>query len=65
MKNKPADANWNIQLDCQCPKCNEYVDLTDHSDFLDGRTYLSCLKSSKLEVVCPLCNHEFEVKCHF
>lgn len=61
-------ATWTIELNCDCPKCGEYVDLLTHSDFWDGRKDLalgehSTKRADRLPVACPECNHEFEVEC--
>lgn len=60
-------ASWTIELNCTCPKCNEYVDLLTHVDFWDGRKLDICEnmteRSSDIEVVCPECHHNFNVEC--
>lgn len=30
-------ATWDIQLNCDCPKCGGYVNLLHAPDFWDGR----------------------------
>ena len=62
-------ALWRIELNCTCPNCNEYVNLLDCCDFWDGikleigenNTY----RSRNIEVICPDCDHEFEVDCDY
>jgi hypothetical protein len=59
------EATWSISLDCDCPKCKEYVDLLTYSDFWDGRKFEPCESGTEItagvEVVCPECGHEFTV----
>jgi hypothetical protein len=60
-----VNATWNISLDCECPGCKNDVDLLDYADFWDGRYLNPCEhdtdRSRGVEVVCPMCGHEFEV----
>jgi len=62
-------ATWVVRLNCECPKCKKYVDLLDHVDFWDGRSLQICehgtKRSNALDVVCPDCDHEFEVFCEY
>ena len=62
-----VDANWTVELNCDCPKCGEYVDLLTAPDFWDGRhldiAEHGTKRSNALEVSCPKCGHDFEVSC--
>jgi len=64
-----AIATWHVSLDCDCPKCDEYVDLLDYADFWDGRTLEIAEhgtdNSTGVEVTCPKCGHEFTVNCEY
>lgn len=67
---KPVVAFWSFSLDTTCPSCNRHVDLTDHSDFWDGRSGLrvgeQCTPASTdVDVVCPACGYEFQVNCAY
>lgn len=58
-------ATWTIELNCHCPRCKEYVDLTDHLDFWECHRGMDAgesgtLLSTDAEVVCPECGHEFQ-----
>ena len=58
-------ATWTVELNCECPKCEKYVDLLMGADFWDGR-HLEIAESKKgLEVDCPECGFEFEVDCEY
>lgn len=69
MKNKSnIDAQWEVELNCYCPKCENFVNLLDATDFWDGHRYLDIPEhnteySNNLEVICPECDHVFEVCC--
>lgn len=40
MKNKSnIDAQWEVELNCYCPKCENFVNLLDATDFWDGHRY--------------------------
>lgn len=58
-------ATWTIELNCDCPKCEEYVDLLEFVDFWDGRSLdpgeNGTERSEDVDVVCPKCQHEFVV----
>lgn len=56
-------AQWTISLDCECPKCDQFVDLLLAADFWDGRRLEFAEAKKGLEVECPECGHEFEVDC--
>jgi len=64
---KPIRAVWNLELLCECPKCGKYVDLLTAADFWDGRQLqvLECDTelSDALDVWCPACLEEFDVRC--
>ena len=64
------DAQWHVELTCNCPKCGEHVNLLDAQDFWDGHRHLDIPEhdteqSSNLDVVCPECDHDFEVCCRW
>ena len=65
----PCSASWHVSLDCDCPKCGEYVNLLDAPDFWDGRALdipeHGTENSNNLEVQCPECGHEFKVCCEW
>jgi len=62
-------AQWLIGLTCVCPSCKEYVDLLEYPYFWDGRRLEvpehGTDRSRDLEVICPKCEHEFEVDCEY
>jgi hypothetical protein len=64
-----VEATWHASLDCECPGCNEDVDLLDDPDFWDGRNIEiaehGTLGTTDMEVVCPLCGHVFAVDCQW
>lgn len=72
MKTSPSsdtvtvEATWHIEFTCHCPACGKYVDLLEAPDFWDGRHLDICEhgteRSKAVEVWCPECEHEFEVK---
>lgn len=67
MQKSSIQAQWVVELNCDCPKCGEFVNLLDAPDFWDGRRLeipeYDTENSDNLEVVCPECYHEFEVCC--
>ena len=70
MKQQPSqiEAQWEVALHCKCPKCGEFVNLLDETDFWDGHRMLDIPEhdteySNNLEVFCPECGQEFEVCC--
>ena len=56
-------ADWCVELNCDCPKCGEWVNLLDAADFWDGRDLEIAENKKAVEVDCPKCGHEFEVDC--
>lgn len=64
-----VDATWTVELNCECPNCKEHVNLLDYADFWDGRKLEvpehGTERSKGVEVICPECDHEFEVDCHY
>lgn len=63
-------ATWCIYLNCDCPKCGEFVDLLEADDFWDAHERLQPVengteRSNNLAVRCPKCDHEFEVCCEY
>jgi hypothetical protein len=65
----PVAAQWTVELNCDCPKCGEYVDLLEYPDFWDGRKLEiaehDTERSRAVEVACPECDHVFEVECRY
>lgn len=65
----PVEAYWSLSLDCECPHCEEDVDLLEYADFWDGRSLDACehrtSRSRNVSVVCPLCCHEFTVNLNY
>jgi hypothetical protein len=57
------EACWNISLDCECPNCEESIDLTDGDDFWYGiqAGEHETRATKDFEVCCPKCDHEFKV----
>ena len=69
-KKAEVSATWDISLNCDCPKCGEFVDLLRADNFWDGHERLQPIengteRSNNLEVMCPECSHEFEVCCEY
>lgn len=64
-----AEAQWNISLDCNCPHCKEYVDLTGAPDFWEGLKMEAgehgTENSSNVAVYCPECGEEFTIDAVF
>ncbi|MBK8132636.1 MAG: hypothetical protein IPK48_07935 [Gammaproteobacteria bacterium] len=64
-------AMWDIALNCDCPKCGEFVDLLREGNFCwDNHERLQPIENgtdqaNDMEVVCPECGHEFEVCCEY
>jgi ribosomal protein S27AE len=63
-------AQWRVELDCDCPRCGEAVDLTDVEEFWQDHSNLDIPehgteRSDNLEVTCPECGHEFAVCCEW
>jgi phage FluMu protein Com len=64
-------ATWYLELNCHCPECKEFVDLLEADGFWDDRgTSLNVLehgtpRTKAVEVVCPKCDHEFEVRTEY
>jgi DNA-directed RNA polymerase subunit RPC12/RpoP len=56
-----VQAEWVIELNCECPSCKKDVDLTVTDDFWDGLQPAEDRKD--MEAVCPECGHEFIVDC--
>ena len=62
-------ATWELELNCQCPKCEEHVNLLDEVNFWDYRSLDICEygtdRSRNVDVVCPLCGHDFVVDLEY
>ncbi len=62
----PSQATWSVQLNADCPKCGDYIDLIDSPDFSWSKIdpcENGTERSKRLPVSCPECQHEFEVCC--
>jgi hypothetical protein len=66
---KNISATWNIELMCECPHCEEYVNLLDYCDFWVDRRLDVCEwgteRSKNVEAICPECNEEFVVDLEY
>lgn len=62
-------ASWTLELWCDCPNCNEYVNLLDYDDFWSDRELDAVEHSSERSidvcVVCPNCKHDFKVDLEY
>ena len=58
-------AQWTVELNCDCPKCGESVNLLDYPDFWDGRKLEIPERAKGVEVACPECDHQFEVDTEY
>jgi len=68
-------ATWDMGLNCNCPKCKEYVNLLptgEDDDTLENFWYqlstniTQILNNSKnVLVICPECEHVFTVDCEY
>ena len=65
MGNKNTEATWTVELNCDCPKCGEYVNLLDDPDFWEGRDLEIAERGKDVDVSCPNCEHEFKVDCEY
>ena len=59
-------ATWTVELNCECPNCEQQVDLLDFEDFWDGRRHLEIAEtgtrfSENVDVTCPNCRFDFFV----
>ena len=58
-------AVWNLELNCRCPKCDEYIDLLEGGDFWENNRVEVCEhstdKSKNIDAHCEGCEHEFKV----
>lgn len=61
----PICAHWLVELNCDCPKCGESVNLLDSPDFWDGRKLEIAERAEGVDVQCPECDHEFEVETYY
>lgn len=52
------EASWTIQLNVDCPHCDEYIDLMDMDNFWEyGISPLESVDSK--DVICPECEKSF------
>jgi hypothetical protein len=60
-KNEPlkAFAEWNLNLTCDCPHCDENVDLLEAPDFWDGQSFgpidHGTKETTDVGLMCPEC----------
>jgi Zn finger protein HypA/HybF involved in hydrogenase expression len=58
-------ASWTIELWCECPHCEAYVDLLDADDFWEDHRFdlaeHNTDRTKNVEVLCPKCSKQFEV----
>jgi C4-type Zn-finger protein len=57
-------AFWGIELMCDCPVCEENVDLTEYDDFWScgiSPVEHGTERTTDMWVTCPACAHEFKV----
>ena len=59
LQTKVTTATWYVSLDCDCPHCQQYVDLLE---FWPEHPELNLCCKSQIDVVCPKCGKEFDVK---
>lgn len=62
-------ATWGVELNAECPNCKEEAVLLDYVVFWDGRQ-LDIAEhdteiSTDVEVICPVCRHEFIVDLEY
>lgn len=69
---KRVVADWVVELNCDCPHCDEHIDLLECPDFWDGRHGLQVgmshhydSRAKGLHEVCPKCGGELEVDCEY
>ena len=60
-KYKEVQAEWHLDLYCDCPSCSKHVNLTEADDFWVDRNLQACEQREGVEVYCPACGHEFTV----
>lgn len=58
-------AVWRVTLHTECPKCDEYFDISAQDDFWVDARFGCCEHGTPattgVEVECPECGHEFKV----
>ena len=62
LQTKVTTATWYVSLDCDCPHCKKSVDLLDYAEFWQEHPELNLGCKSQIDVVCPECGEEFDVK---
>ena len=63
-------ATWDLSLDCTCPNCEQYVDLTTADTFWERNSELAIVehgtpRTVDMEVECPKCFNEFKVSLEY
>lgn len=65
----PADAEWSMSLDCECPHCHEHVDLLQAPDFWDGCPFEAIEHGTPAtkgaELMCPECRGIIKATLHW
>ena len=56
-----AKAEWYINLMCDCPACDEYVDLLEFGEFWLEKNLVPGETKTNLQVTCPECGAIFLV----
>lgn len=62
---KKTMATWTIELNCDCPHCDERVDLLEYADFWDAHDGSlevgehNSKRSKDVKVTCPKCSKYF------
>jgi hypothetical protein len=66
---KKTIATWYLSLNCDCPHCDEYIDILDDEQFLLDNRIVPCENgtnnSRNIEVVCSVCFKEFLVDLEY
>jgi ribosomal protein S27E len=68
MKLTKAQANWTVELNVECPKCEHYFDALDTPDFWDGRKLEigdSGPSAGVQRVDCPKCGQELTLELFY
>ena len=63
-------ATWSVSLTCECPHCEQWVDLLEYNEFWEDHDELKTCEtgtfgSRNLEVICPECRGKFIAECYY
>lgn len=58
-------STWCVELNVDCPKCGDYVDVSMSAGFPGPDGPEVCEPCVGLPVQCPTCEHRFEVDCEW